>query len=83
MMEWLEPAIEQRVSEVSDACEEQTNEIYEELLELLTQLDAPKPLSSELTSRIENIFVLKTNIIVNNAYKAGFKDGMYIGSKLR
>ncbi|MCC8435510.1 hypothetical protein HP567_013235 [Brevibacillus sp. M2.1A] len=83
MLKWLEPAIEQRILEVSDACEEQTNQLYEELIKLLRQLESSNSISLDLINKIENIYVLKTNIVVKHAYKAGFNDGMYIGSKLK
>lgn len=83
MLKWLEPAIEQRVLEVVDACEEQTNELYVELTSLLEQLRLKAPESSEILSKIENIFILKTNIITKNSYKAGFDDGLYIGKRMR
>lgn len=83
MLKWLEPAIEQRILEVSDACEEQTNQLYEELLGLLKQLESTNSISLDLISKIENVYVLKTNIVVKHAYKAGFDDGMYVGSKIK
>ncbi|MGE7273574.1 hypothetical protein ACQKK5_19185 [Brevibacillus panacihumi] len=83
MQKWLEPAIELRIAEAVDVCEDETNELYEELWSLLKRLSSMAPETYEITSRIEDIFILKTNIVTKKAYKIGFDDGLSIGKQLR
>ena len=83
MQKWLEPAIDLRIAEVIDSCEDEANELYDELQTLLLRLNMMVPETSEITAKIENIFNLKTNIITQKAYRIGFDDGLYIGKQLR
>lgn len=57
MQKWLEPAIESRIAEAVDVCEDETNELYEELWTLLKWLNSMAPEAYKATSRIEDIFL--------------------------
>ncbi|NRS20561.1 hypothetical protein HP398_29520 [Brevibacillus sp. HB1.4B] len=80
MKKWLDPAIDNRILEIIEECEENTSEMYNEFIRLLGQVE--KNYSFVVISELENLFTLKTRMVAEVAYRAGFDDGLYVGKKL-
>ncbi|MBG9941769.1 hypothetical protein ABE237_22555 [Brevibacillus formosus] len=83
IQKWLEPAIELRIAEAVDICDDETTELYNELWGLLKQLTSMAPETYEISTKIEDVFNFNTNITARKAYRIGFDDGLFIGKQLR
>lgn len=75
-MNWLEPALEKRVEEVTKTCEIEANEIYDKFNKMHKLLESHIPLSliGEYYE-LDSLFVQKLST-VRTAYRSGFNDGL-------
>ncbi|PJN53678.1 hypothetical protein PAEVO_03990 [Paenibacillus sp. GM2FR] len=83
LKEWLSIAEETKLEETVDLCESHTEDIYTELVEYLNEIKREYPELTNVTDRIENLFILKTRRDVNFVFPAAIQNGIRIGKCLR
>lgn len=72
LLEWLEPTIDKRVSEISDGIlSQQKNDGYIAFIELLRNQES---LSPELIMVLGDMFISNTQSTVEEAYRKGIEE---------
>jgi hypothetical protein len=83
LKEWLEPAIEKRVWEVVELCEEENKWLYDEFSITLNKLKKHIPLELiDDLNKMEDIFLQKGSA-VKTAYEAGFNDAFKLNKEMK
>lgn len=80
---WLNIALEKRTEEVIEQCEENSEECYSELINLLKEIKTTNPELVKITDSIENIFIVKTRVDTEYIYPLAIEEGIEIGRKIR
>lgn len=76
---WLNIAIDTKTEEVIENCENETADLYNELMRYLEDIEC----DTEVISRIENLFILKTRRDVQFIYRTAIWEGIELGKTLR
>ncbi|MEX2460869.1 MAG: hypothetical protein WD469_06150 [Paenibacillaceae bacterium] len=80
LMEWLEPKVGSRIEEIIEFCDENSNDLFFKLTEIIDVIKNQLPVSeSELISDFESMFVSKTKRYVEISYRSGLRDGIGLG----
>lgn len=75
-MDWLEPAINERVKRVISESEERNKTDYESFANILCRLKRRLDNSQhELLNELENLYIDKS-LLLEDCYRSGFEDGL-------
>jgi protoheme ferro-lyase len=81
LMEWLEPAIEKRIDEVTEVCDNNLviNGLYDKIIEVLEELkrNMPDQFYPQIND-IEKTINARARKIIEVSYRLGFMDGLDI-----
>jgi hypothetical protein len=84
LMEWLEPKVCNRIEEITEFCDESSNDLFYKLNEIISIIKAQLPVSErKLISDFEFMFISKTKHYVEISYRSGLRDGIGIGSDIK
>ncbi|NOV01315.1 hypothetical protein [Paenibacillus planticolens] len=84
IMDWLEPTIEKRALDLIEVADEESNDLYEKFISIAAELKADLPESSwSKLYELENLFNLKSNRVVQFAYKTGIQDSLNFINEMR
>ncbi|TFE30855.1 hypothetical protein [Cohnella luojiensis] len=82
-MDWSESVLLDRYKQISDICDQQTNNNYEGLMYILRKLLSELPDEKLMIYEIENIFNVQTRLVVEKAYLAGLHDGISFAHRVK
>lgn len=84
LFEWLDIASKLKCDEMIEVCEQETDDLYQELIAHLNEFKEGSIKDNiEFSNRLENLFILKTRRDVQFIFNIALKMGIEIGQKIK
>lgn len=83
LQEWLQLAIQTKTIEMVELCEEHTDDLYRSLISCLEEIKDTNSGLAAVTSKIENLFLMKTHEDVKFVFPSAIEKGIEIGKSIR
>lgn len=78
-IQWIEPAVKERVAQVNAICDEHTSSGHDGLIIIINRLKRVLPKSeTKMLSELEELYIQQQSVCVEISYRQGLKDGLVV-----